>query len=179
MTKTKTRYCDRQGSRDRQAKCAVVPFDGAPRWFVGASIPGVCHATATESKKDGKWSYTVWEINHAETTAVIQWQQDFDSGKTFPQVSWDAGYLWLAQQAPMLDWDAFQSWVRATLPATAERWDAADAAEAEFGFAATPAEVAAIKVAHERVMAEKAKYEAEQAEKRANSPFAALLSLRK
>ncbi len=68
--------------------------------------------------------------------------------------------------------------MRSACPKHAARWDQAREAEKEFGFVATEGEVAAMRATAERVAAAEAAYRAELAEKRANSPFAALAALR-
>lgn len=133
----KTTWNDRQGSRDRRAWCVLVTADGNVHRFMGSSIPGVCYAAEIDHTRDGKWSNSTWEITHAETTAVVSWMEDWGTGQVFPQVSWEAGYFWLAGQAPTLTREGFEAFIRAHCPRHAERWDAAVAAESEFGFAAT------------------------------------------
>ncbi|MDO8566789.1 MAG: hypothetical protein Q7R58_01400 [bacterium] len=135
----KTQWNNRQGSRNCQAVCWLVSADGSIHPFSGESIPGICHATIVDGKKDGKWSFSVWEITHAETTALVQWHQDWEQSLTFPQSTWTGGYLWLAEKAPLADRAAFETLIRTRLPKTAERWDAAAGAEAEFGRPADPA----------------------------------------
>lgn len=171
----KTSWNDRQGRRDRRAWCVLVTADGNVHHFAGSALPGVCHATETAYEKAGKWSNSTWEIIHADTTACIQWMEDWDTGRVFPQASWDAAYFWLAGQAPLLTRDGFERFIRSACPRHAERWDATREAEQEYGFAATAEEIAAMQAAQERIGAEKAAYEAEQAARRANSPFAYLL----
>ena len=141
----KTKWNDQQGSRSRQPHCLLVPLDGRVYEFRGEAIPGVCATVVVAHEKKGKWSNSTWEISHAETTAVVQFTDDWGTGRMFPQTSWAGGFLWLAEQAPALSRAEFVAFVRQRYPKVAERWDAAAAAEAEFGVAATPEEVAAIR----------------------------------
>ncbi|MBU0501465.1 MAG: hypothetical protein KJ558_10240 [Gammaproteobacteria bacterium] len=177
----KTTWNDRQGSRDCLAICVIVTMEGDIHSFTGKSIPGVCHGVAVAHEKNGKWSHTTWEITHAETTSVVQFRQDWGTGQTFPQPSWEAGFFWLASQAPTLDREKFEAFIRAGKGgrSTTARWDAAREAEKEFGFSATPEQVAYIREAQARIAEEKAAYEAAEAERMANSPFAALLGLKR
>lgn len=177
----KSTWNNGQGSRDRQSRCVLVTPDGNVHQFTGASIPGVCHAVELDYRKNGKWSNSTYQIEHAETTAVVQWSDDWDTGRVFPQPSWEAGYFWLAERAPMLTREGFEAYIRAVSRPdsryhdAAQRWDVAREAEAEFGFAATPEQVATMRDAAVRIAAEKAKYEAEQEAKRQASPFAVLM----
>lgn len=173
----KTIFSDKLGARDRKAYCALVTKDGRIYKFDGSSIDGVCHAKLLAYKKDGRKGYSVWEITHAETTFVVQWREDFETGRPFPQLTWEEGYFWMAEQAPLLSREAFEAFVRKYFSTTAARWDQARKAEEEFGFAATPEEIAMIRAAQARIAAEKAAYEEEQRRKRENSPYAALLAV--
>lgn len=174
----KTLWNDKMGHRNRQARCVLVTKDGRVHMFTGQSIPGVCHSFEVAYQKKGKWSNSTWEITHDATTAVVQWMDDWGTGRAFPQPTWEAGYFWMAEQAPLLTRDGFEAFIREYFPKTAERWDEARRAEAEFGFAATPEEVAAIREAQARIAAEKAAYEEEQRRRRESSPFAALATLK-
>jgi len=174
----KTIFNDRIGHRGCKPRCLLVTLAGDVFPFGGHSIAGVCHAARVDAEKAGKWSNTTWEISHAETTSVIQWMDDWNTGMPFPQTTWEEGFFWVAEKAPTVRKDSFESCVRTFFPSTAERWDAARAAEAEFGFPATEAEIAAIRAAQERIEAEKAAHEKAVAERRANSPFAKLLQLK-
>lgn len=148
--KTICSNCPTTGRHNRPAVCLLVPINGTLHRFTGESIPGVCHAV--EIARD-EGSVSTWKITHKETTAVVSLFGDLATGRMFPQTSWEAGYLWLAQQAPMLTTNAFQAFIRDTETGTAKRWDAAKAADAEFGAPATPEELALIQAAQERVAA--------------------------
>lgn len=171
----KTIWNDKIGPRDRKPRCVIVTADGRIFKFVGDSIPGVCRADMIGFEKAGKWSNATYEITHAETTFVVSWMDDWETGRPFPQRTWEEGYFWLAERAPTLTRENFEAFIREYFPKTAARWDEARKAEEEFGFAATPEEIAAIRAAQERIAAEKAAYEEEQRRKRENSPFAELL----
>lgn len=175
---TKTIWNDKQGARDRQQVCYLIPFTGEMVQFTGKSIEGVCHAIEIEHEKNGKWSNTTYEIIHKDTTAVVFWHQDWDSGYYFPQVSWELGFLWLASKAPVLNREFFETHIRKEYLKTARRWDEAAKAVVEFGFSATPEELGTIAKAKENIEQQKLLAEKEEQERRANSPFAALLKLR-
>jgi len=139
-----TKWNNKIGNRGRKPVAVLVTADGQPHRFSGASIPGVCQSTVTGSTKQGKWSSTDYSVLHHETTAFVSWRQDWDTGESWPQSSWDAAFRWLATKAPALKPEPFESFIRANWPATAERWDAVAAGEAEFGKPATPEQLAAI-----------------------------------
>lgn len=174
----KTTWNNGTGSRDCRAVCVLVPLDGSIHAFSGASIPDVCHAAEVAYEKRGKWSNSTYEITYADTTRLVQWREDWDTGHAFPQSSWENGFFWLATQASALRMEAFEAYIRGNLPRTAARWDAAREAEKEFGFAATPAQMETIRLAQEQVAKEKAEHEAKEAERMAASPFASLLGLK-
>jgi len=148
----KSTWNDRQGNRDRQAVAVLVTADGRAHKFTGNSIPGVCAADVAGYEKSGKWSNTTYTVMHQDTTVLVAWHQDWDTGKTWPQGRWESGYLWLAGKAPALAKPAFDQFVRANWPKTAERWDAVAAGEAEFGKPATAEQLAALEAAKAEVV---------------------------
>jgi len=89
----------------------------------------------------------VYSISHHEATTFVTWEQDWDTGESFPQASWQKGFLWLATKAPALDFLAFEGFVRGQFPKTAATWDAVSAGEAEFGAPALAVQIAAIDAA--------------------------------
>ena len=143
-TKMKSTWNNRQGNRDRQAVAVLVTADGRVHKFTGASLPGVCQSSETDREKNGKWSNSTFEVLHHDTTSFVGWSQDWDTGETFPQVSWDAGFLWLKTAAPAVTMSGFESFIREGFPKTAARWDAVSAAEVEFSTPATADQLAAI-----------------------------------
>jgi hypothetical protein len=128
----KSKWNDGIGSRDRAPVAVLVTADGQPHRFTGKSIPGVCQSTQTDFTKNGKWSNSDFEILHHDTTAFVSWRQDWDTGKTWPQASWDEAYRFLATQAPALKPGLFDSFVRQHWPKTAARFDEVASAEVEF-----------------------------------------------
>lgn len=162
----KTTWNNKLGPRSCRAWCILVTADGAIHRFTGSPILSVCSCVETGREKNGKWSWQEFEISHAATTVVVAWRDDWQ---------WEAGYFWTAERAPLANRAAFEAFVREMAPRQAERWDAVAKAVEEFGFEATPEEVAAIQAAQEKIAAEKAAYESAEAERRANSPFAVLL----
>ena len=142
----KTIWNNRQESRDRQACACLVTVDGNFYWFTGQSIVGVCNAIETAREKNGKWSNSTYTITHADTTAFVSWYQDWDTGRTWPQSSWDAAFIWLAEKAPTLDRQAFVRFVRSESrwSKTVLEWDAAAMAEVEFSAPPTAEQLATI-----------------------------------
>jgi len=173
-----TIWNDRQGSRDRSVHLVLVTYDGKPHTFKGNSIENVCHAIETSYEKNGKWSNTTYRIIHSESTAAVAWMDDWGTGRMFPQSSWEEGYLWVAEKAPMLDRELFQAWVRDLFSKTAERWNKAEAAFAQFGFHATKEQLEKIEANKLAIMKEKEEYEKAEKERTANSPFSVLLSMK-
>lgn len=175
----KTLWNDKLGARSRAPRCWVVPMDGTIHPFTSKGVDGVFSVDVVSTEQYGKWSATTYQIIHAATTAVVTWMSDWETGNGLPQLTWEDGYLWLASRAPMASRDSFEALVREIAPKTAARWDAARAAEREFGFAPTPEELVLIAAAIERVAAAKVKREREVEEGFANSPFAKLADLRR
>lgn len=140
----KSTWNDGIGNRGRNPVALLVTADGKPHRFTGASIPGVCQSTRTGSEKNGKWSNCDYAVLHHDTTAFVAWMQDWGTGETWPQSSWDEGFRWLATKAPALKPGHFDAFVRANWPKAAEKWDAVAAGEAEFGKPATDEQLAAI-----------------------------------
>jgi hypothetical protein len=158
----KTTWCDKQGSRDRQAVAALVTSDGEVIKFKGESLPKVCAVAVISRSKNGKWSNSTYEITHSEATTVVAWMEDFETGQTFPQASWATGYLWFKVQAPAASIANFDSYVRANYPKTAVRWDSAAAGEVEFSAPATEHQIQQLAAGKVELAALLAKTEADQ-----------------
>jgi len=127
-----TMWNNRQGNRDRKAYAVLITEDGNVHQFTGASIPGVCESIETNYEKAGKWSNWTFEVLHRDSTSFVAWMADWDLGVPFPQPSWEAGFLWLATQAPGLSVDGFRSFIHRQFPQTAEKWDRRREAELAF-----------------------------------------------
>lgn len=140
----KTNWNNGIGKRGRNPVAILVTAEGQPHRFAGASIPSVCQSTRTGSEKNGKWSNCDYAVLHHDTTAFVSWMQDWETGESWPQSSWDEGYRWLATKAPALKPGLFEAFVRTNWPAAAEKWDAVAAGEAEFGKPATAEQLASI-----------------------------------
>jgi hypothetical protein len=123
----KTTWNNAQGSRDRKAVAVLVCADGRIHNFTGETIPGVCQSSVTGYEKNGKWSNTTFEVLFHDTTVLVAWKEDWDTGMKWPQASWDAGFQWLLAKAPAATMVTFQEFIRAgKYPKTVERWDARD-----------------------------------------------------
>ena len=127
---TTSEWNDRIGSRNRRAIAVIITADGKIQQYNGSSIPGVCQSSVIASKRDGKWSYSVYRIIHPATSVFIKWSQDFETGATWPQYDWDAGFAWVQAKAPAIDKASFEEFVRSDFPKTAVKWDAVAAAAA-------------------------------------------------
>lgn len=117
------------GHRNRKAVAVLVTEDGRVHHFTGMPIEGVCSVSETGYKKNGKWSYTTFDVLHRDTTVFLSWMQDWDLGYTWPQSSWEAGFIWLAERTPAVSWEGFQAFIREKYTSTAERWDSRAEAE--------------------------------------------------
>ena len=118
-----TKWNNGQGSRDRQAICVIVKEDGSIYKFSGVSIPGVCVSVEIDRNKNGKWSYSIFRITHRETTKVVAWQQDWETGKSWPQPTWSEGLAWLQKLAPAVTQETFEKFIRGMEKGPAKRWD--------------------------------------------------------
>ena len=140
----------------------LVTADGRIHKFTGSSLPGVCQSSETGREKNGKWSNSTYAVLHHETTSFVGWSQDWDTGQSFPQASWDAGFLWLKTAAPAVTMNGFESFIREGFPKTAARWDAVSAAEAEFSAPATAEQLSAIEAGKAEVARLTAKADADR-----------------
>lgn len=143
-TNMKSTWNDGIGSRERSPVACLVTEAGQPHKFAGASIPGICQSTKTGSEKKGKWSNCDYAVLHHDSTIFVSWRQDWDTGESWPQSSWDEGYRWLATKAPSLSMVHFESFIRANWPKAAAKWDLVAEGEAEFGKPSTAEQLAAI-----------------------------------
>lgn len=76
---TRTTYSDRQGSRDRQMMGYVYCRNNIYE-FTGSDMPGKCIIEKSSSTKNGKWSYTYYELLLAPGYKFGEKRQDWDSG---------------------------------------------------------------------------------------------------
>ena len=162
-TKMKSAWNDGIGNRGRNPVAVLVTADGKPHRFTGESIPGVCQSTRTGSEKKGKWSNTDYAVLHHDTTAFVAWRQDWETGESWPQASWEEAFRWLATKAPALKPGHFEAFVRANWPKATEKWDAVAAGESEFGKPATAEQLAAIEAGKLEIARLNAKAEADAA----------------
>jgi len=175
-TPTVTTWSNKQGNRDRQAVAALIAEDGNLHLFNGSPIPAVCAVAIKGYTKNGKYSAHTFAVTHRPTTVFAAWTQDWDTGQTWPQTSWSAGFAWLAAKAPGLSVSGFDTGVRKFWPKTAARWDIARAAVDEFAVAlplAHSADTAALVAEAEAVRAVAEQIRSARAElERANSELA-------
>ena len=120
------------GRRNRKPIAVLVTEDGNIHRFTGESIPGVCSAIPAEYCKQGKWSYQAYEITHRPSTTFLSWHEDWETGLIFPQTSWEAAFVWIAQQAPGVSIEGLKSFVNEWFEDTAARWDERSISEGEF-----------------------------------------------
>lgn len=106
----------------------LVTKNGRIHYFDGSSIPGVCTSNETAFERNGKWSNSTFTVVFHETTVLVSWMQDLDTGKSFPQRTWKDALSWLQEKAPAATQRGFEHYVRSKLPKLADRWDAVDCA---------------------------------------------------
>ncbi len=128
----KVEWNNKQGSRDRQAVAVIVTPDGGVYEFKGEPIPQVCHAQRTGYEKAGKWSNTTFLVTTAEETVFVAFKQDWDTGRTWPQASWEEAFEWLRGQAPLANKAKFETFLRESYSKTAARFDEQKKSEEAF-----------------------------------------------
>jgi hypothetical protein len=122
------------GSRSRHPRCFVVAPDGEVHWFNGSDIPGVVKVLGEDYHKNGKWSNSDYRCISPAGTIPVSWMQDFGTGKTFNQDSWEEAFAWFQAQAPHSKFESFEATVRERVGKNAARFD--ENLEAMKGFGA-------------------------------------------
>jgi len=121
-----------QGSRGRQARCFVIAPDGNVYRFTGQDIPGIVKVLGRDYEKRGKWSNSTYRCISPAGVVSVSWMQDWDTGATFPQDTWEEAFEWLATQAPQANFESFESLVRQEFSETATKFDENKKAMLEF-----------------------------------------------
>lgn len=124
---------DGQGRRGRQPRCFVVAPTGEVSRFEGRDIPGVVKVLGSDFTKNGKWSNSTFRCISPAGTVQVSWDQDWDTGETFPQDSWEAAYGWLVERAPHASRESFEAVVREKFSQAADKFDANRDAVSQFG----------------------------------------------
>ena len=114
---------DGMGSRSRYPRCLVVAPNGDIHNFTGSDIPGVVKVLGRDYHKNGKWSNSTFRCVSPKGTVTISWKQDWDTGETFPQDSWEAAFDWLKSHAPQASRKAFEEIVRKEWKKAAAKFD--------------------------------------------------------
>lgn len=114
---------DGMGHRSRSPRCLVVAPNGDIHRFTGSSIPGVVKVLGSDYVKNGKWSNSTYRCVSPIGTVPVSWEQDWDTGETFPQDSWDAAFAWLKSHAPHASRKAFEEIVRKEWEKAAAKFD--------------------------------------------------------
>lgn len=132
-------WCDKQGSRDRQAWAVVVAADGALTPFRGASLPGLLAVSGQQYRKDGKWSNTTFRLALADGVRFVHGRGGWETGlmdegvraavtAEKPIDSWaDIAHALGATQVSV------EAWIRARSPRSAAALDERAAALATLG----------------------------------------------
>jgi len=119
----KWQWNDGQGSRNRQARCFVVAPDGEVHRFTGQDIPGVVRVLGSDYEKRGKWSNSTYRCVSPAGTISVSWMQDWGTGETFPQDTWEEAFEWLAAQSPQAKFESFEALVRQEFGKIAAKFD--------------------------------------------------------
>ena len=182
--------------RSEHPFCMIVSSEGVVHYFNRRSISNVCYANQIPSQNLGD---ETWEIIHPKSVSVVIW-----GGNPFTQRTWEGGFYWLAEKAPLLTMESFEAFIRTLFSTIAEGWDRARMYEHELGFPATreeirkieahkeikkfeselahldtPEKIAEISAARERIAQEKIAYERMLREKLERSPFREFIDLEK
>jgi hypothetical protein len=72
-------WCNKQQSRDRQARLLLLGPGDRAEYFFGESIPGVCAATVAARERAGKWSSTTFRLTLAEGVRAIPYHQGWNT----------------------------------------------------------------------------------------------------
>lgn len=124
----KWQWNDKMGSRARRQRCLVIAPNGSVYRFSGKDIPGVVKVLGSHYEKCGKWSNSTYRCLSPGGTIPIQWQQDWDTGETFPMDTWGEAYAWVLEKAPHANEKSFIEMVRAEFKEAAEKFGENEAA---------------------------------------------------
>ena len=73
-------YCDKQGSRDREAWAIVISPLGEIHAFTGNNIPGLVIVLGHDYHKNGKWSNTTYRLKVAPGARFISGLMGWETG---------------------------------------------------------------------------------------------------
>ena len=95
--------------------------------FAGESIPGVCQVVSRSYKKNGKWSYSTWEVELSSGLKSFFWSQDWEIGQYVTAGTWERAIADLQRRSGMPDLcpEAIERFIRVRLPETATKLDRA------------------------------------------------------
>lgn len=115
---------DQLGTRNRPFRFCAIAQDGTTATSImEAAEKRIIAARELSHEKNGKWSYTEWEISHRETTAVFAGHVPFDGWTTIERM---------------------ESHIRSSISGDADRWREIAAALWAAGLARMEAEAAAM-----------------------------------
>jgi hypothetical protein len=80
-------FNDKMGSRSLSHRNFIVA-GGLALEFVGKNLPG-CRIVREDFSKNGKWSHSTWDVELADEISVLVFSQDWDTGKWFPEKTWE------------------------------------------------------------------------------------------
>lgn len=123
---------DKMGHRGRLPRCWVVSPNGEVHEFNGQDIPGLVKVMGHDYSKMGKWSNSTYRCVSPAGTVNVSWMQDWETGQSFPQDSWEEAFDWLQSQAPNAQRQSFERLVREKEAKAARRFDENALAVKEF-----------------------------------------------
>lgn len=102
--------------------------------FQGESIPPAVRVLSTSYTKNGKWSHTTWKIWVDEDCCVLEFSQDWGTGRYFPTETWPESVAHLNRELKGKPTEMgitpgmLEEFIRIRFPKVASRLDEAEAA---------------------------------------------------
>ena len=135
---TKINLNNQIGSRSTHKMNLVVAQVGDDQLlfeFTGVGIPGAVTVVQEDYEKNGKWSFSTWAVELSDGLHCFLWYQDWEQGNYLTAKTWESAREHVRKTAKKhtltgsfdLKDEAIDRFVRARLPNTAARLDAAEA----------------------------------------------------
>ncbi len=61
--------------------------------FGGVTVPGAVTVLKENYSKNGKWSYTEWEVEPCEGATILTISQDWETGKWLNSLEWKSAII--------------------------------------------------------------------------------------
>lgn len=88
-------FDDKMGSRSLSHRNFIVA-GGLALEFIGKNLPG-CRIVREDFSKNGKWSHSTWDVELSDEVSALVFSQDWDTGKWFPEKTWELACSRLAK----------------------------------------------------------------------------------